>query len=90
VNPTVAFILQSQQDSMSRHTLSVWTVYGQPNGYVARKFEFESGKQVATKETLRTTDAAGLKLLRDAFKQAALKRMPRSEGDDPQIIETWV
>lgn len=46
MNPTVAFILKSQQDSMSRHKLSVWTVYGQPDGYVARKFEFKSGKRV--------------------------------------------
>jgi hypothetical protein len=90
MNPTVAFILKSQQDSVSRHTLSMWTVYNLPDGYVARKFEFKGGEPVATKETLSTTDAAGLELLRDAFKQAGLHCMPRREYEAPQIIEASV
>jgi hypothetical protein len=90
MNPTVAFILQSQQDSLSRRTLSMWTVYDHPDGYAARKFEVEDAQPVATKETLLATDEPGLELLRDAFQQAGLVCMPRSEGDDPQIIETWV
>lgn len=89
MNPTIAFILKSQQDSVSRHTLSMWTVFSRPDGYVARKFEFKGNEPVSTEETLRTTDAAGLELLRDAFKQAGLQRM-RNTHDDPQIIETWV
>jgi hypothetical protein len=94
MNPTVAFILQSQQDSVSRGTLSLWTVYDHPrdypDGYIARKFEVKGDEQVTTKETLRTTDEPGLELLHDAFEQAGLVCMPRSEADDPQIIETWV
>ena len=78
MNPTVAFILKSQQDGVSRHSLSMWTVYNHPDGYVARKFEFKGDAQVATKETLRTTDEPGLELLRDAFQQAGLVCMVRS------------
>jgi hypothetical protein len=90
MNPTAAFILQSQQDSLSRRVLSMWTVYDHPDGYIARKFEVEGGETVATKETLLTTDEPGLDVLRDAFQQAGLVCMARSEGDDRRIIETWV
>jgi hypothetical protein len=94
MNPTVAFILKSQQDSLSRVAICLWRVYDHPHdypdGYIVRKFEVKGGEQAATKETLRTPDEAGLDLLRDAFQQAGLMCMPRREGDDLQFIETWV
>ena len=66
--------------------LPVWVVYKKPSDYpekyVARLFLSEQ----ATDEIKIADD---LKTLRDMLPEG-LYRLPRQQGDDPVILETWL
>jgi len=75
----------------SNIVMEMWTVYDHPLDYpeffVARKWivtRTDDGP-VATDEVLSNHD---LHVLR-SFLPDGLFCMPRTEGDDPKIIETW-
>lgn len=78
--------------SEQRAVLSMWTVYDHPsdypNSYVARRFDID-GKGVSPTGSLII--APDLGTLRDMLEfEMHLTRLPRDEGDDPNIIETWI
>lgn len=65
----------------------LWTVYDNPTDfpglYVARQFTLNGPtKNVFTSESLGA--------LRAIFQQRGMTPMPRSPGDDPVIIESWI
>ena len=70
--------------------LSLWTVYDHPrdfpHNYVAREWIVENGKLAPTANLMLSPD---LERLRQQLPMH-LHRIPRSEGDDPKIVETWL
>ncbi len=72
--------------------LSMWTIYERPrdhpDGYVARKWDIVPG----TSEPVPTMIAFGAPTLEAvrSLLPAGLTRLPRSGGDDPAIVETWL
>jgi hypothetical protein len=73
-------------EAAKRGLLSMWTIYERPKdypeGYIARRFE----SIMPTDDTL----TGELEELREIFINAGLFKLPRSEGDEPQIVETWL
>jgi hypothetical protein len=73
--------------------LAMWTIYDHPrdfpNHFIARKWDIVSGKQnpVRTEEIRTETE---LHTLRNYFAGLGLMCLPRMEGDDPTILETWM
>jgi hypothetical protein len=73
-------------------TLAIWTVYKNPTDYpgkfVARRFDIDAD---GPKPSASVIIAPSLKTLRSilAF-EMHLICMPRNEGDEPQIVETWL
>jgi hypothetical protein len=73
-------------------TLAIWTVYENPRDYpgkfVARRFDVDAK---GPKPSASIIIAPNLKTLRSilAF-EMHLICMPRNEGDEPQIVETWL
>ena len=73
-------------------TLAIWTVYKNPTDYpgkfVARRFDIDAD---GPKPSASVIIAPNLKTLRSilAF-EMHLICMPRNEGDEPQIVETWL
>ena len=72
--------------------ISIWTVYDDPTDYpgkvVARRFEVDS-------KGVRATDSIiivpNLQMMWQIMvMQLHLTRLPRNEGDDPKIVETWM
>ena len=76
---------------MTETWLSIWTIYEHPgdypDGFVVRKFDIVHGKTepvpsiafgAPTLETARSLLPAGL------------RRLPRAETDEPQIVESWI
>jgi hypothetical protein len=79
-------VLMLNADAVKRGVLPMWTIYDHPKdhpeGFIARRFE----SIMPTGDTL----AGELEELREIFINAGLFKLPRSEGDEPQIVETWV
>lgn len=71
--------------------LSCWTIYERPrdypNCYVARRFALKEGEPNPTTEHLISHN---LEALRGFMQRNGLALIPRSEGDDPVIVETWM
>lgn len=71
--------------------LHIWTVYDHPDDmpdrYVVRRFEIREGRTVATDEAYMSVH---LYPLREALARLGLRCMPRSDADEPHIIETWI
>jgi hypothetical protein len=80
-------VLKSQHDAAQEGKLTLWTIYDHPKDHpdeiVARRHEMPGGP---------TENKIGgdLELLRDVFRQAGLHCLPRHEGDDAKIVETWI
>lgn len=80
-----------QRNEMS--AISLWTVYKQPddfpNHYVARRFEVRSGELHHTDQVIV---AASMTAVRRHLEQYHLSGtvMPRTENDDPNVVETWL
>jgi hypothetical protein len=88
----VAFILKTQNDAYQRGVLPIWTIYAHPkdfpDAYVARMFETgPEGEPVPTKVMLASPE---IEALRAAFSHAGLTRLDRNEGDQPEIVESWI
>lgn len=66
--------------------LELWTIYDSPidlpGGFVARKWVLDK----PTSEFLQDKTLDGLR----AKLPHGLHCMPRSPGDEPQIVETWI
>jgi len=76
---------------MTEVSLDLWTIYDHPKdhpgGFIARRFEVGIFGHRPTRDTIHSSD---LEELRTAMQERGLYCIPRSEGDDPVIIETWV
>jgi hypothetical protein len=83
-------ILIANADAMKRGVLPMWTIYEKPldhpDGFIARRFEVEKGQYGPTLDTV-TGDLA---YIREIFQRAGLFKLPREDGDEPAIVETWV
>lgn len=73
--------------------LHMWTIYERPldapDSYVVRRFEVggKAGGWRATDEAYRAPAIEPLRLMLEA---RGLTCMPRLDGDEPQIVETWL
>ena len=71
-------------------TLSLWTVYDNPSDmpgmFVARRFDIGRGEAVWTDICVIASTLDGV---RELIPQG-LHCMPRADGDEPQIVETWI
>jgi len=83
-------ILMKNAEAMKRGVLPMWTIYERPldhpEGYIARRFESGKGVHGPTMDTIE----GELEAIRDIFQRAGLFKLPRDDGDEPQIVETWV
>jgi hypothetical protein len=76
---------------MTVAVMSMWTVYDHPcdwpEQYVARRYEILPDGPMPTEDTISSVDLA---LVRRALSLRGLTPITRSEGDDPNILETWL
>ena len=83
-------IIKAQWDAGQRGALAMWTIYDRPtdhpDGVIARRFEVAHGKMLATHDTL----TGDLEDIRKTLWEAGLMKLSRQEGDEPQIVESWV
>jgi hypothetical protein len=72
--------------------LSIWTVYDHPRDYpdryVARQFIVTAGEAEPTLNVIMATDLETLRAT--LLNELHMHRIPRSERDDPVIVETWI
>jgi hypothetical protein len=87
---TISGVIWTQLEASQRGVFTSWTVYDRPRdhpiGFIARRFEVGSGGVTPTGDTL----TGELEHLRETFEQAGLVKILRSEGDEPQIVESWI
>jgi hypothetical protein len=71
--------------------LSIWVVYDHPLDYpsefVARRHEVTAKGSRPTPEAMASHN---IDLLRDELAGRGLTMIPRMDGDDPNIMETWL
>jgi hypothetical protein len=83
-------VLMSQADAVKRGALAIWTIYDRPkdfpDGFIARRREVSDGVSAPTRDTI----TGKLEDIRMAFWKAGLMKLSRQEGDEPQVIESWV
>lgn len=67
--------------------LTIWVIYDHPtdfpHGFIARRWENDQ----PTEDALRSTSLAPL---RKHLEDSGLTCIPRSMGDDPAIVESWL
>ncbi len=70
---------------------SIWTVFDHPTDlpdfYVARLSTITRGVIEVTENVVMSTE---LEKVQDTMRDLGLTRLPRMDGDDPKILETWV
>ena len=79
-------IVKSQWEASQRGAVAIWTIYNNPEGFIARRFEVGGGNTKATADTLN----GKLDDIRLALEKAGLVNICREEGDDPKIVESWI
>jgi hypothetical protein len=83
-------VMKTQYEAAQRDALVIWTIYDRPRdypaGFIARRFEVGGGAASATNDTL----TGELEELRKHFHDAGLFKLSRQEGDEPQIVESWL
>lgn len=71
--------------------LSIWTVYKDPadypGKYVARRFLITGGGSHATPEVVINDS---LEVIQGVMTDRGLTKLPRSPGDERQIVESWI
>lgn len=91
LSEVVASILKVQSAAMNHGALTVWTVYDKPrdypHDYVARCFVVSNG---TSRPSANVIVGKSLSEVRAYLHQAGLVCLMRSEGDEAQIIETWL
>lgn len=92
VAATARTVVGINANAHQRNVLNVWTIFDHPrdypDGYIARCFETGAGmtEPVPTNYTI----TGDLPLIRATLDYAGLVRMMRSEGDDKNIVESWL
>lgn len=78
---------------MNSEVLEMWTVYDHPldypDGYMARCWLVRAGGVGGVEATNRVVRSDSLAEVR-GFISPGLHCLPRSPGDDPVILETWL
>lgn len=92
MNDPVAFINTLQIEARDLDLLTMWTVYDHPTDYpdhwVARCFAVgKGGGPTATAHVIRSKTLRALQLV---LRNAGLTPLQRSDGDDANIVETWL
>jgi hypothetical protein len=86
----IAGIVRGQYEAAKNGVLVIWTIYDRPadhpQGFIARRFDIRAEGPKATDLTI----AAELEDLRAGFWKAGLMKLSRQDGDEPQIVESWV
>lgn len=71
--------------------LNIWTITEKPrdfpNCFVACRHEVSDGGHKPTKDLIVSTD---IEALRSELMDRGLICIPRSSGDDPVIVESWI
>jgi hypothetical protein len=84
-------IVLLQAEAAKRGALAIWTVYERPRdypcGFIARRFEVSGLGPKPTRQVIKCLE---LEPIRDKLERAGLVCMARQEGDEPQIVESWV
>lgn len=74
-----------------RGVLDIWTIYDHPrdypDGFIARRFEVGSGEHRPTLDVLK---ADTLEELQTVLQRRGMVCIPRSPGDERQIVESWI
>ena len=87
---TVSGIIWATLEAAQRGRTTIWTIYDRPSdhpvGFIARRFEVGSGSSTPTKDTL----TGKIDDLRFALERAGFVKIMRSEGDEAQIVESWI
>jgi len=83
-------VLMANARAMKLGLMSVWTIYEKPldcpDGFIARRHEGGAGGHRPTMDTVE----GGLEHIRDVFERAGLVKLCRDDGDEPQIVESWI
>jgi hypothetical protein len=70
--------------------LSSWTIYDRPkdypHGYIARRFVINGAGPIPTDEAI----VGPIEQMRTLFESRGLVCFPLVQGDEPQIVETWM
>lgn len=78
------------EGDLTAGVLAMWTIYAHPRDYpadyVMRRWEIRDNQMIATDEMAL---AASLEEIRKRVPYG-LYRLPRSENDDPCIVEVWL
>ena len=82
-------VLDAQNAAAHRGLLTIWTIYDKPkdhpDGFIARRFD-AAGELIPTDDTM----TGELEDMREVFWKAGLLKLTRQEGDEPQIVESWM
>lgn len=82
-------IVERHNAALEANDLLVWTIYDNPSDapgrFVLRPFSSTKGTPDTWACTSKTADA-----LREFMQRLGLTCMPRQEGDDPVILESWL
>ena len=84
-------IIIVQAEAAKRGVLTIWTVYEKPRdyptGWIARMHEVGGA---VVKPTGHVIKAVELEPIREKLARAGLVCIPRQEGDQRQIVESWI
>jgi hypothetical protein len=84
-------IVMIQAEAAKRGRLSIWTVYERPldypAGFIARMFDVTPQGPKPTGHVIKCLD---LEPIREKLTRAGLACLARQEGDEPQIVESWI
>ena len=84
-------IIIVQAEAAKRGVLTIWTVYEKPRdyptGWIARMHEVGGA---VVKPTGYVIKAVELEPIREKLARAGLVCIPRQEGDERQIVESWI
>lgn len=88
----VQLVLKLQANATKRGVLTMWTVYDRPtdypSGFCARRYELTKEGPLPSVHLFSSGPRPDE--LREIFREAGLVCIPRQEGDDPVIVETWI
>jgi hypothetical protein len=91
VNDDAFDIVILQAEAVKRGRLSIWTVYDRPRdyptGWVARMFEVSGAGPRPTGYVIKCME---LEPIREKLTRAGLVCLTRQEGDEAQIVESWL
>jgi hypothetical protein len=80
-----------EAEAAKRGRVSIWTIHERPKdyptGFVAKMFELSSAGPQPTRYAIRSEE---LEPIREKLSRAGLVCLPRDDGDEPQIIESWI